>query len=140
MRYHETSITVRFNEVDAYRIAWHGHYVAWMEIGRNALAGIFGLAPEQLLEAGFMGVVVDLRVKYLQPARYNEQLTIRTRLMPSETATLTFESLVIGPDNKKLASGFVSHALTDMNSILQFQLPSVVAERLERMWLWHNKP
>ena len=43
MRYHETKITVRFNEIDAYRVAWHGHYVAWMEIGRNALAGRFDL-------------------------------------------------------------------------------------------------
>ena len=30
VNYHETRIKVRFNEVDAYRIAWHGHYVAWM--------------------------------------------------------------------------------------------------------------
>ena len=30
MRYHETGITVRFNEIDAYRVAWHGHYVAWI--------------------------------------------------------------------------------------------------------------
>ena len=136
MGYHETTISVRFNETDAYRVAWHGHYVAWMEIGRTALAGQFGLDPDQLHAAGFLGPVVDLRVKYLRPARFNDRLTIRTRLLPSDTATLLFETLIIGPDGKKLASGQTSHALTDLNGVLQFQLPAVVAERVELMRAW----
>ncbi len=78
MRYHETEITVRFNEVDAYRVAWHGHYVAWMEIGRNALAGMFGLDAEQLEQLGYLGPVVSLEVKYLRPARFKDVITVRT--------------------------------------------------------------
>jgi acyl-CoA thioester hydrolase len=140
MTYHETTITVRFNEVDAYRIAWHGHYVAWMEVGRNALTGMFGLDPDQLRAAGFLGPVVDLRVKYLQPARFNDLIRIRTRLLPRETATLAFESMIMGEGNRKLASGQVSHALTDLNGVLQFQVPPLVAERLERMRAWHGEP
>jgi len=136
VNYHETTITVRFNEIDAYRVAWHGHYVAWMEIGRNALAGMFDLDADQLHGAGFLGPVVDLRVKYLQPARFNDLITIRTRLCPCETATLLFESIIIGPGNRKLATGLTSHALTDLNGVLQFQMPSVVVERVERMRVW----
>ena len=136
MRYHETAITVRFNEIDAYRVAWHGHYVAWMEIGRTALAGQFGLDADQLQSAGYLGPVVELSVKYLQPARFNDRITIRTRLLPSETATLVFESQIMGPDARKLASGLTSHALTDLNGVLQFRLPPVVAERVERMRAW----
>jgi len=138
MRYHETSITVRFNEIDAFQIAWHGHYVSWMEIGRNGLAGMFDLNSDQLREAGFLGVVVDVRIKYLQPARFNDLITIRTRLLSGETATLSFESLIMGPDNKKLAVGVVSHALTDLNGVLQFQMPPAVAERVERMRAWQE--
>lgn len=140
MRYHETTITVRFNEIDAYRVTWHGHYVAWMEIGRTALAGQFGLDPDQLYASGFLGPVVDLRVKYLHPARFNDPVTIRTRLLPSETATLVFESLIMGPDNRRLASGLTSHALTDLDGVLQFQLPPTVAERVERMRAWLEAP
>ena len=136
MRYHETAITVRFNEIDAYRVAWHGHYVAWMEIGRTALAGQFCLDADQLQSAGYLGPVVELSVKYLQPARFNDRITIRTRLLPSETATLVFESLIMGPDARKLASGRSTHALTDLNGVLQFRMPPVVAERVERMRAW----
>jgi acyl-CoA thioester hydrolase len=136
MRYHETSIIVRFNEIDSYRVAWHGHYVAWMEIGRNALSGQFGLDADQLSAAGFLGPVVDLQLKYLRPARFNDQITIQTRLRPSETATLVFESVLIGPDNRKLLTGLTSHALTDLDGVLQFRMPPLLAERVERMRAW----
>lgn len=136
MRYHETKITVRFNEVDSYQVAWHGHYVAWMEIGRNALAGEFGLDASQLAAAGFMGPVVALELKFLRPARFNDELVIRTTLRPSTTATLEFITTIMGPDGAKLATGTTTHALTDMNGVLQFQLPVQIRERLDRMLAW----
>lgn len=136
MNYHESSIKVRFNEVDAYRVAWHGHYVAWMEIGRSALAGRFGLDAFQLTELGYLGPVVNLEIKYLRPARFNDELTIRTRIIPSESATLVFESLILDCDGLKLAAGLTTHALTDLEGVLQFQLPLAVAERLDAMKTW----
>ncbi|GFE61033.1 acyl-CoA thioesterase [Geobacter sp. AOG2] len=136
MNSHGTAITVRFNEVDAYQVAWHGHYVAWMEIGRSELAGRFGLDAFQLGTLGYLGPVVALEVKYLRPARYNDVLTVRTTLLPSETATLVFESVILNSDGKKLATGLTRHALTDLNGVLQFQMPHVVAERVERMKAW----
>lgn len=135
MKYHETVITVRFNEIDAYRVAWHGHYVAWMEIGRNALAGQFDLDAMQLAAAGYLGPVVALELKFLRPAHFNDELTIQTTLRRSETATLEFVTTIIGSDGKKCAVGTTTHALTDMDGVLQFQLPPVVAERVKRLLL-----
>lgn len=136
MRQHQTKVTVRFNEVDAYRVAWHGHYVAWMEIGRNALAGQFGLDALQLTAAGYLGPVVGLELKFLRPARFNDELTIQTTLRQSETATLEFVTTIVAADGKKLATGMTTHALTDLDGVLQFQLPTVIAERVERLLAW----
>jgi acyl-CoA thioester hydrolase len=136
MRNHETKIRVRFNEVDAYRVAWHGHYVAWMEIGRNALAGRFDLDAFQLVAAGYLGPVVGLELKFLRPARFNDELTIRTTLRRTQTATLVFVTTIFAPDGKKLATGVTTHALTDLDGVLQFQLPAVIAERIKRMLAW----
>lgn len=136
MRYHETNITVRFNEIDAYTVAWHGHYVAWMEIGRNALAGQFELDAFQLKAAGYLGPVIALELKFLRPARFNDELTIQTTLRRTETATLEFFSTIIGPDGRKLAVGTTTHALTDSAGVLQFQLPVLIAERVNRLLAW----
>lgn len=140
MKYHETPISVRFNEVDAYRVAWHGHYVAWLESGRLGLAGMFGLDAFQLAELGYLGPVVNLEIKYLRPARFNDKLTVKTRLAPTDSATLIFESIIVDGNGTKLASALTTHALTDLNGVLQFQLPAVVAERLARMRSWLEQP
>lgn len=136
MRYDETAIQVRFNEVDVYRVAWHGHYVGWMEIGRLALARRFGLDPFQLDELGFQGPVVQLELKYLRPARCNDSLSIRTTLEPTEAANLVFISEITGPDGQRLATGRTVHALTDRKGALQFRIPSVLEDRVKQLQQW----
>src|SRR5271157_3166853 len=103
MNFHETAITVRFNEIDAYQVAWHGHYVAWMEVGRNDLAGRFGLNADDIAAEGFLAPVVVLELKFLRPTRFDDELRIRTSLKRMETATLEFVCAIIGPDGKKCA-------------------------------------
>jgi acyl-CoA thioester hydrolase len=129
-RYHETPIRVRFNEVDAYRIAWHGHYVAWMEEARNDLASRFGIDAAQIQAAGYQAPVVSLELKYLRPARFGEELRVRTTLVRSRTATLQFCCDIVGADGKTVATGRTVHALTDSAGVLQYALPQPVAARL----------
>ncbi|WP_243373155.1 acyl-CoA thioesterase [Geotalea sp. SG265] len=130
---HETLIKVRFNEVDSYHVAWHGHYVAWMEVGRNDLAARFQLGVDQIADAGFLAPVVELNVKYKRSARFDEELRVRTGMIRTEASTLMFSSEIIGEDGQVKASGTTVHVLTDKNGVLQYSLPPVIAERLEKM-------
>lgn len=136
INWHETKLTVRFHEVDSYQVAWHGHYVAWMEAGRMELSALFGLAPSELMGLGYIGPVVQLEVKYLKPARFGDELTIRTGIKPVETAAVVFISEICSQNGERLATGKVVHALTDRDGTLQFRLPPVVAERVERLKSW----
>jgi acyl-CoA thioester hydrolase len=138
VNYHETEIKVRFNEIDAYQVAWHGHYVAWMEVGRNDLAGRFGLNADDIAAEGFLAPVVVLELKFLRPTRFDDELRIRTSLKRMETATLEFVCAIIGPDGKKCARGKTVHTLTDKNGILQYSLPPVIRDRVERLLAWQE--
>jgi len=140
MKYRETAIKVRFNEVDAFQVAWHGHYVAWMEVGRNDLAGRFCLDAEHIAAAGFIAPVVLLELKYLRPARYGEELRVRTSLRRMETATLEFITTIMGGDGRKCATGRVVHSLTDKNGVLLYSLPPLVRERIEQLLAWQEGP
>ena len=128
--FHETRIRVRFNEVDTFRVAWHGHYVAWMEEARNQLAGRFGLNAEQIAAAGFRAPVVALELKFLRPASFGEDLLLRTRLVPRESATLEFHCEIVGADGTLSARGHSVHALIDSYGDLQYTLPQPIAQRL----------
>ena len=133
MQWHTTHLTVRFNEVDAYRVAWHGHLVAWMEVGRNDLAGRFGLDAEQIGALGFRAPVISLDLQFKRPARFNEALVIGTGVRKAETATLEFLCRISDGDGKVIATGRTVHVLTDDQGVLLYQLPAVIAERLGQM-------
>jgi len=128
--YHETLIRVRFNEVDSYQVAWHGHYLAWMEEARNDLAGRFGVDAAQIAVAGFRAPVVALELKFLRPAHFGEELRVRTTLARKQSATLEFLCQIIGEDGKLAARGHTVHALTDADGVLQYTVPQPIAQRL----------
>lgn len=133
MKYHETRIRVRFNEVDSFQVAWHGHYVTWMEVGRNDLAGKFDLNADQVTAAGYLAPVVELQLKYRRPARFDEELRVMTSVRRSETAVLEFLCEIIGPDDELRASGRAVLVLTDRNGTLQYSVPPPIAEKIEKM-------
>ncbi|MDD3294945.1 MAG: acyl-CoA thioesterase [Geobacteraceae bacterium] len=133
MKYHETRVRVRFNEVDSYQVAWHGHYVAWMEIGRNNLVGMFELDADQVAEDGFMAPVVSLEMKYKRPSRFNEELRVMTSVRRTETATLEFLCRIVGPDGVERATGRAVLVLIDRSGVLQYSAPPLILERIGRM-------
>jgi acyl-CoA thioester hydrolase len=130
---HETQLKVRFCEVDSYQVVWHGHYVAWFEMGRNELAARFGLDPEQLKEIGLMAPVVDLTCKFKLPARYGDMILVKTTMQRCETAKLIFRYTVMR-DKEVLAEGSSTHILTDLKGTMLYRIPSEAKQRLERMF------
>jgi acyl-CoA thioester hydrolase len=134
MKYHETMIRVRFYEVDAYGVVWHGHYVGWFEVGRNDLTERFHMGPLQLKEKNFLAPVVELNCEYKFPATFGESLLIQTTMERTEVAKLIFHYRVLSQkDGKVLATGSTTHVLTDLNGNLLYRVPPEVLERIEAM-------
>jgi len=90
MKYHETPLQVRFYEVDAYGVVWHGHYVGWFEAGRNDLTQRYQMGPLQLKERHLLAPVVDLNCQFKLPATFDRSLIIQTTMERTEVAKLIF--------------------------------------------------
>jgi len=134
MKYHETSLQVRFYEVDAYGVVWHGHYVGWFETGRNDLTQRFQIGPLQLKEMNLLAPVVELKCQFKLPAAFGDSLIIRTTMERTEVAKLIFHYQVLDQENGKvLATGSTTHVLTDLKGNLLYRVPPEVLERIEVM-------
>jgi len=134
MRYHETSLHVRFYEVDAYGVVWHGHYVGWFEAGRNDLTQRYQMGPLQLKERNLLAPVVDLDCQFKLPATFGQSLIIQTTMERTEVAKLIFRYRVVDPENGKvLATGSTTHVLTDLKGNLFYRVPQEVLEKIEAM-------
>jgi len=134
MRYHETPLQIRFFEVDAYGVVWHGHYIGWFEVGRNELTQRFNIGPLQLKERNLLAPVVELTCQFKLPASFGDSLIIQTTMERTEVAKLIFHYRVLHQGNGKiLATGSTTHVLTDLHGNLLYRVPPEVLERIEKM-------
>ncbi|HXX34431.1 MAG TPA: thioesterase family protein [Thermodesulfobacteriota bacterium] len=134
MKYHETSLQVRFYEVDSYGVVWHGHYAGWFEVGRIDLTQRFQMGPLQLKETNFLAPVVELKCQFKLPATFATSLVIQTTMEKTEVAMLIFHYRVLDQESRKvLATGSTTHVLTDLRGNLLYRVPPEVLERVEAM-------
>lgn len=76
----ETELTIPFHDVDMMEVAWHGHYVRYLEIARCELLDAIDYNYPQMRASGYAWPVIDLRLRYAGPARFAQRLAIEARL------------------------------------------------------------
>jgi acyl-CoA thioester hydrolase len=77
-------ITVPFHDLDPVNIVWHGNYVKYLEVARDALMHEIDYSHQQMLESGYIWPVVEMKLRYLQAARLRQQLRVRAVLAEYE--------------------------------------------------------
>ncbi|MDZ4755573.1 MAG: thioesterase family protein [Phycisphaerae bacterium] len=80
-REHAIDIRVRYCECDPMGVAHHSVFAVWFEMGRTELLRQTGQAYRDLEAEGVLLAVVSLQVKFRLPARYDDVLTLTTRLV-----------------------------------------------------------
>ncbi|MCA1771673.1 MAG: acyl-CoA thioesterase, partial [Halomonas sp.] len=76
----ETEIVIPFHDVDMMQVAWHGHYVRYLEIARCELLDAIDYNYPQMQASGFAWPVIDLRLRYAGPALFAQRIAIEARL------------------------------------------------------------
>ena len=107
-----TRLRVRYPETDRMGVVYHAHYLVWFELGRTELMRELGCPYGELEDrASIFFPVIELSVRYLASARYDEELEVRTRLVSSGLARVRFEYRLVRPESEQLlATGFTEHA------------------------------
>jgi acyl-CoA thioester hydrolase len=80
MTEHTIQIRVRYPEVDAMGYLHHSRYLQYFEIGRVELLRALGHNYADLERDGVFFVVTKAEVRYKAPAKYDEELTLITRV------------------------------------------------------------
>ena len=77
----EIKIRVRYPEVDPMGVVHHSRFFQYLEMGRIELLRASGASYLDIERAGYFFVVVKVECKYKAPARYDEELTLLTRVV-----------------------------------------------------------
>jgi acyl-CoA thioester hydrolase len=87
----ETSIRPRYGEVDSMGVVYHAHYLSYFDVGRTEYLRARGASYVELERRGFRLAVVELAVRYLRPARFDEVLRLGVSLTALGRASVRFD-------------------------------------------------
>ncbi len=108
-----SKIVVRYAETDMMGVVYHGSYLPWFEIGRTTLLKELGLPYRQLEADGFRLPVLEVSVRYLRPAVYDDTLTIITTMREKPVLRIRLHYEVFR-DVELLATAETAHAFIDL--------------------------
>ena len=111
MTSHQTTFRVRYAETDQMGVVYYANYLIWMELGRAEYCRAAGIRYKDMeLDDGVRLAVVDAHCRYMYPARYDEEITVKTRIARANRRMIEFHYEVRESEPaRELATGETKH-------------------------------
>src|SRR5258708_33493210 len=77
----ETTFRVRYAETDQMGVVHHANYLVWFELARSEFCRTHGIDYRQMEAEGFVLPVVEARVRYVSPARYEDEVVVHSTVL-----------------------------------------------------------
>lgn len=90
---HSTKIRVRYADTDQMGYMYYGNYAEFYEVGRVEMLRSLGLTYKSMEDSGIIMPVTELKCKYIKPAFYDEEITVKVIMehMPSVRIHFRYE-------------------------------------------------
>ena len=113
---------VRYAETDQMGVVHHANYAIWFEAARSEFCRLRGIDYGQIERDGMLLPVLELRVRYLQPARYEDEVEVLTRVVEIRRSLLRIQYEVRRAD-AKLAEGETLQMLVSKTDFKPVRFP-----------------
>jgi len=126
-----TQIRVRYAETDQMNVVYYGNYAQYFEVGRVESIRQLGYSYKDMEASGIIMPVVELQVRYLRPATYDDLLTVTTtiRELPVNHQ-IEFHQEVFNENGKLLTSGKVVLYFLQAATRQKTTMPDSLKEKL----------
>ena len=133
-----TQIRVRYAETDQMNVVYHGNYAQYFEASRGEAIRGLGITYKEIEAAGVIMPIVELNIKYLRPAHYDDLLTVVTELREWPTDhRIRFHHEVYNEGGKLLTVGSVLLYFLNASDMSRTVMPEMLAERLKAYFSVH---
>ena len=123
-------IRVYWEDTDAGGIVFYANYLKFFERARTEWLRSLGIEQQQLKEAtGGIFVVAETSVRYLRPARLDDELIVTARLQEIGRASMTIKQQVM-LKNALLCEGTIRIGWVDAASLQPGRIPQNIIENL----------
>ncbi|MSQ38017.1 MAG: acyl-CoA thioesterase [Chitinophagaceae bacterium] len=126
-----TQVRVRYAEADPMNVVYYGNYAQYFEVGRVESLRNLGISYKGIEDMGIKLPVVELNIKYLRPAKYDDLLTIKSQIkeLPTEHKII-FDQEIYNEEGKLLTIGKVKLYFMDSKLGKRASMPASMLEKL----------
>jgi acyl-CoA thioester hydrolase len=111
---HETKIRVRYSETDQMGYVYNGNYATYYEIGRTEMLKSLGMNYKKMEESGVMLPLLEMKSKFIKPAYYDQEITIKTIVKELPGIRMNFEYELYNEDQELINIGSTTLVFFDM--------------------------
>ena len=111
MHVQESRLRVRYAETDQMGVVYYANYIVWMEVGRVDYCKSVGFNYRDMeRDDGVLLAVVEAHCRYRHPARFDDEVIIRTRIEEASPRMVRFAYEMLRADDcRVLATGGTRH-------------------------------
>ena len=95
----DIKLRVRYSDTDQMGYVYYWRYASYYEVARVELFRNLGFSYKKLEEEGIGMPVIDMETKYLLPIKYDEEITIRTRIEKLPSSRIIFHYEILNQNN-----------------------------------------
>lgn len=124
-----------FYDVDPMSIVWHGNYPRFLELGRVAVLDLIDYGYERMKASGFAWPVVDMTIKYVQPIRLHQAITVQAQIAEWENRLKINYEIRDKDTGRRLTRAYsIQVAVGIDDGQMRWETPPVLREKL-KAWL-----
>jgi acyl-CoA thioester hydrolase len=110
----QTTFRVRYAETDQMGIVHHASYIVWLEEGSSQWMRAYGNSYAHFEKEGLLLVVSELCLRYKQPARYDQRVTVRCWVESVRSRQIQFNYQVVDAETGAVfVEGYTQHICLD---------------------------
>ncbi len=127
----EVEIEIPFHDVDAMSVAWHGHYMKYLELVRCELLDKIDYNYPQMRESGYAWPVIDVRIRYAYPLQFQQKVRIKAELVEWENRLKMKYIIEDVETGRRLTKAYTVQVAVDMASgEMLYASPDILYEKL----------
>jgi len=126
----ESNYRVRYADIDQMGFMYYGNYAKLFEIGRVEALRNLGVRYKDLEDGGIWMPVYENNSKYLEPAKYDELLTIKCTLKEMPRVRIVFDTEVLNESKKIIHKGLTTLVFIKADSKQITICPPIIIEKL----------
>ena len=131
---HTVRHKVNFYDTDAMAVVHHSNYIRWFEIGRVEFLREAGITLNQLMDDGFVFPITEVSAKYVNSAKFDDELIIETTPEALTKAKMAFTYRILrASDDTLLVTGRTQNVFTSMDTGKITRLPDIYYDKLKAM-------